>query len=315
MELPNFSTAVRILARRLRFGRVRLWAYPSFQWFRAGARSLLLLLVRGYGMAFGEANQTKTQLALAAAVAFMPFQVGRTAAADRDGNLTSVAPTMFESQSREILAQADRLLEPNRAPASDERAPAVAAPLPARLVSRFVADETLRRLAKRAPARARRERIEIARAIVGEANLRKLDPLLVMAVIEHESRFDSRTVGRHGEIGLMQIKPSTAAWIGLRAGLAYRNRQQLFNPIENVRFGVAYLSMLRATFKASGLAYLSAYNLGPLAVRSKYKVGAKPRTYVAKIMNEYRALRLELREAAIAAGSFRAPTIRLARSE
>lgn len=54
---------------------------------------------------------------------------------------------------------------------------------------------------------------EIASAI-NEASLTyDVDPFLLMAMVEVESRYHVEAVGRHGEIGLMQIKPSTARWI------------------------------------------------------------------------------------------------------
>lgn len=41
----------------------------------------------------------------------------------------------------------------------------------------------------------------------------KLDSMLLLSIIETESGFNPKRRGRHGEIGLMQLKPSTARWI------------------------------------------------------------------------------------------------------
>lgn len=54
---------------------------------------------------------------------------------------------------------------------------------------------------------------EIATAIAEASFEYQVDPFLLMAMIEVESRYHVEAVGRHGELGLMQIKPSTARWI------------------------------------------------------------------------------------------------------
>lgn len=203
----------------------------------------------------------------------------------------AIAPTLFESQSRELLKRATEL---EIAPPQAARAPA-SAPKPARFVSRFVEAETRRRL----KGSSRRVAREVAKAIVGEANRRGVDPLLLMAIIQHESRFRPKARGRHGEIGLMQIRPETAPWIAARAGLRYEGPRQLENPVENVRLGAAYVGFLRERLRGPTLQYLSAYNMGAAAVISKLKVGTKPKIYVAGVLEKYRALRSDLdREAA-----------------
>ena len=48
---------------------------------------------------------------------------------------------------------------------------------------------------------------------------------LAEAVVRHESNFNPRVTGRAGEIGLMQIKPKTAAWIAERYHIPFISRQ------------------------------------------------------------------------------------------
>lgn len=55
--------------------------------------------------------------------------------------------------------------------------------------------------------------IEIAMAIAEASFEYQVDPFLLLAMIEVESRYNVDAIGRHGELGLMQIKPSTARWI------------------------------------------------------------------------------------------------------
>src|SRR5262249_39116128 len=57
------------------------------------------------------------------------------------------------------------------------------------------------------------------------------------AVATVESGYDSRAIGRVGEIGLMQVLPSTARLRGFGGTLA-----ELADPETNIRYGVAYLA-------------------------------------------------------------------------
>jgi soluble lytic murein transglycosylase-like protein len=57
------------------------------------------------------------------------------------------------------------------------------------------------------------------------------------AVATVESGYDFRAIGRVGEIGLMQVLPSTARLLGFEGTLA-----ELAVPDTNIRYGVAYLA-------------------------------------------------------------------------
>ena len=64
-----------------------------------------------------------------------------------------------------------------------------------------------------------------------------LPPEVAEAVAEVESGFDPNAVGSVGEVGLMQVLPSTARMLGFQGPLP-----TLFDPAVNVRYGVRYLS-------------------------------------------------------------------------
>lgn len=66
---------------------------------------------------------------------------------------------------------------------------------------------------------------------------RGVPPDLAEAVAQIESGYDPRAVGTVGEVGLMQVRPETAAMLGFRGLPA-----DLAQPQENVRYGVAYLA-------------------------------------------------------------------------
>ena len=70
-----------------------------------------------------------------------------------------------------------------------------------------------------------------------EASARGVPPALAEAVAFVESGYDAGAVGTAGELGLMQVRPATAAMLGHRGPAA-----ELLDPATNVRFGVAYLA-------------------------------------------------------------------------
>jgi hypothetical protein len=64
-----------------------------------------------------------------------------------------------------------------------------------------------------------------------------LPPDIAEAVVFVESGYDSTVVGGVGEIGLMQVRPGTAAMLGFRGSAA-----ELATPDINIHYGVLYLS-------------------------------------------------------------------------
>ncbi|GLK77534.1 hypothetical protein GCM10008171_27880 [Methylopila jiangsuensis] len=85
-----------------------------------------------------------------------------------------------------------------------------------------------------APAPSRPDYAAIVRA---EAAARGLPPEVADAVAHIESGYDPGAVGGVGEIGLMQIRPETAAMLGHGGGAL-----GLFDPKTNARYAVRYLA-------------------------------------------------------------------------
>jgi soluble lytic murein transglycosylase-like protein len=100
---------------------------------------------------------------------------------------------------------------------------------------------------------------------------------LVRAVVQVESAFNPNARSPKGAMGLMQLMPSTAREFGVT---------NAFNPMENIRAGVAYLRQLLDRYSNNEELALAAYNAGPGAVDS-HKQTVPPyretRNYVAKI--------------------------------
>lgn len=132
----------------------------------------------------------------------------------------------------------------------------------------------------------------VAEALIQTANDYQMDPLFLMAIISQESKFNPLALGSHGEIGLMQLKPSTAITVASVNGLtdeqAYTEvSEALKDPVQNIRLGAAYLARLRASFKHRSALYISAYNMGATRVRSHVALGVQPQIYSSKVLAHY----------------------------
>jgi soluble lytic murein transglycosylase-like protein len=107
-----------------------------------------------------------------------------------------------------------------------------------------------------------------------------VDPALVAAVVETESRFRSRARSQVGARGLMQIMPRTGRWMGAR---------NLDDPEQNIDAGVKYLKYLQQRFDGNLSKAIAAYNGGEGNVK-RYD-GIPPfretRTYVNRVMSKY----------------------------
>ena len=87
-----------------------------------------------------------------------------------------------------------------------------------------------------------------------------VNPDLVASVINVESGFNKDRVSNKGAIGLMQLMPKTAQWVAEKLGENYQ-KEYLFNPQTNIKYGTYYLSYLINYFSDENLA-ICAYNAG-----------------------------------------------------
>lgn len=167
--------------------------------------------------------------------------------------------------------------------------PAAADAAPAPPVARI-----LDRLAVRHTALSARERTRLAHVIVEASAAHRLDPELVMAVIEVESAGYSLAVSRVGALGLMQLLPSTGEEIAGKQGIPWKGPDTLFDPFVNVRLGTAYLRELADRYAGDVDLALAAYNWGPGRIDRRLRRGARvPSLYIEQVR------RAETRYAAI----------------
>jgi soluble lytic murein transglycosylase len=130
----------------------------------------------------------------------------------------------------------------------------------------------------------------LANAIVRESDKNGFDPIFILALIQNESRFNPVMRGTHSEIGLMQIKPTTAKWISQKTGVKYHGEKSLLDPVQNVRIGIAFMALLRDQFDSHSPLYIAAYNMGARRVREIVADDRMPKEYVQAVMKRYVAI-------------------------
>lgn len=108
----------------------------------------------------------------------------------------------------------------------------------------------------------------------------QLDPELVLAVITAESNFRADAQSSASAMGLMQLIQGTADRFGV---------QNVWDPVQNLRGGMAYLRWLLAYFRGDVQLALAGYNAGENAVDRNGGVPpyAETQAYVARILQRY----------------------------
>ena len=137
------------------------------------------------------------------------------------------------------------------------------------------------------PKKYKKDAAMMTKCIFTESKKYGFDPLFVLALMTNESHLNPETVGRFGEIGLMQIKPDTAKWISNLYHFKWAGEKSLRLIKTNIKIGTAYLDYLRDKFDNHSRLYLSAYNMGPSNVRSALSRDIWPKDYVVRVMDYY----------------------------
>lgn len=98
--------------------------------------------------------------------------------------------------------------------------------------------------------------------IYNSTNKYKIDPYLVVAIINVESGFNKRAVSSKNARGLMQISEQTGEWAAKVLEIDDYQKENLYDPKLNIEFGCWYLAKLNEEFDGDLNLVLAAYNGG-----------------------------------------------------
>ncbi|ATP12623.1 hypothetical protein BHOIPH791_11790 [Bartonella henselae] len=104
---------------------------------------------------------------------------------------------------------------------------------------------------------------------------------LAHAVVRVESDYKAFIKGAAGEIGLMQIKPSTARGLGFKGSV-----QDLYDPATNLEYGMRYLARAYKLSAGDTCGTILKYNAGHAAKKMNSiseKYCSKVKTYLASL--------------------------------
>jgi len=131
-------------------------------------------------------------------------------------------------------------------------------------------------------------RARLAEAVLSESARHGYDPLFILGLVSVESGFRPHVSSERGAYGLMQLQPSTFAWIAGREPDIGDGAAVSEDPVIDVRLAVRYYRWLERRFPRREDA-LMAYTAGPRRLRhdKRTRIPATVRAYPRKVMREY----------------------------
>ena len=125
-----------------------------------------------------------------------------------------------------------------------------------------------------------RARMESEYYVASYAHHYKVPVALVRAIVEHESNWQPCVASPKGAVGLMQLMPATARWLGVT---------DRCNLEQNISGGVRYLSWLMRVFHDDLRLVVAAYYAGEDVIGRRTLAYRNPDVvaYVARIRTAY----------------------------
>lgn len=119
----------------------------------------------------------------------------------------------------------------------------------------------------------------VEKLLIDAAQRHGLPPAFVVSVARAESGLRHNVISPKGAIGIMQLMPATARYLGADP----------YDPVQNVDAGVRLLRMLLLKYDRDGALALAAYNAGSGSVARYQGIPpyAETRQYVRKILKLY----------------------------
>lgn len=136
-----------------------------------------------------------------------------------------------------------------------------------------------------------KERLQLASIITEQAQLHNLDPLLIIALIQVESTFNTNAQSHKGAKGLMQLLPDTASYINKKTDKGIPENSNLFDAETNISLGSAYMEYLLNKTNGNLEYALAAYNMGPANMFRAKRENRLPKAYSNKVLREYAKLK------------------------
>jgi LysM repeat protein len=124
------------------------------------------------------------------------------------------------------------------------------------------------------------ERAEVGDIIRAEATAQGVPAAFALAVAWHESGWRPGAVSSAGAVGVMQLTPPTADWVGTTM---LGQRVDLYDARSNVHAGITLLSHYLARYHGDRSLVLAAYYQGQTSA-DRYGVYAMTRPYIASIL-------------------------------
>jgi hypothetical protein len=122
---------------------------------------------------------------------------------------------------------------------------------------------------------------QFAGVLMQAAAAANISPTLLSALVWQESRWNPQALSPKGAMGLAQLMPATARYLGVNPA----------DPVANLHGGARYLRQLLDQFDGNVEKALAAYNAGPGRVRSAGGIPAiaETRNYVSSIVRRIAA--------------------------
>ena len=142
------------------------------------------------------------------------------------------------------------------------------------LIQRYVSSEN--------PSMSFDEAGGIAKAILYYSYKYNVDPLIMSALIDTESKFNQNAVSSAGAIGMGQLLPSTASALGVNP----------YDTLQNIEGACSYMATQLNNFNGDTRLALAAYNAGSDAIKQYGSVPPFEETqnYVTQITQKYSQL-------------------------